>query len=197
MNRLKPSLRKLFKGKYIKCACGCGALVHVAYKKSRGFRKYLPLHRLKGSSSPKWKGGRRRTGRYWNLRCVEHHRPINDSILEHVYFYEQYHKCCLLKWGIVHHIDHNKENNMVWNLEGMMDEDHRRLHAKGNRNTRGKHKDTSDRRCFNCGSKTTYMKKLDRKHKTIYPVWHHLHHDKINWYCGICFDKIRRVNFKS
>src|SRR3954463_16592706 len=37
-------------------------------------------------------------------------------VAEHRYFYEQYHKCCVLPGVDIYHVDGNKQNNMIWNL---------------------------------------------------------------------------------
>lgn len=138
-----------------------------------------------------YKNGRTKR-EYWMLLRCEHHYPIKNYIQEHVYFYESYHKCCLLKWGVVHHIDENKENNMIWNLQGMMERDHLRLHRKGNRFRRGRHIDTSNRTCHNCGSSQTYIfRSFSHNNKTPYPEWRHLPWDKINWYCKKCYCKLK------
>ena len=77
---------------------------------------------------------------------------------------------------------------MVWNLEGMMKGAHISLHHTN------LHKDTSNRRCFDCGSDKTSMKK-PRTHRTPYPNWVHIPSDQNNWYCFNCYrNNWRKIN---
>lgn len=163
-------------------------------------RRFIKLHNLKrfqqrGSKHPQWKGGRRKNGKYYMLWLPDYYlSDKNGCIYEHVYFYQEYNKCCLLQWGHVHHIIPIKKggSNLPWNLQGMTKQQHARLHAIGNKKNYNKHKDTSDRICHICRSKITTMGKPNGKNtKTPYPRWHHLPWDKINWYCNKCTMNIR------
>jgi transposase-like protein len=49
-------------------------------------------------------------------------------VLEHRLVYENFHKCCILSWGAVHHKNENKQNNDISNLEGMMTRIHTKVH---------------------------------------------------------------------
>lgn len=124
-----------------------------------------------------------------------HANPDHPYIGRHVLVMEEYlsilfdKEIFIPKGWDVHHIKPMKEggNNALINLELITRKDHRRIHMIGN------HIDTSDRRCFNCGSDKTFIKKPNGKdHKTPYPVWNHLPNDKVNWYCGRCWQKIKR-----
>lgn len=84
----------------------------------------------------------KKVGGYWQLWMPEHNSASKDGrVLEHVYFYEQYHKVCMLSWGVVHHIIPVKDggSNMPWNLKGMMFRDHMILHHTGNKYNVGRH----------------------------------------------------------
>jgi hypothetical protein len=152
---------------------------------------YFIKHKsLKGQDSPAWKNGRSKSHGYWRLWMPDYFSSHKDGrVHEHVYNYQEYHKLCMLPWGDVHHIDGNKSNNMIWNLQGLMKREHTSIHSKGNRFRRGKHIYTSDRFCYICKSKTTTIRKPDNKIKTPCPVWYHLPWDKINWYCHNCVMK--------
>src|SRR3982751_1399970 len=89
-------------------------------------------------------------------------------VFEHVYFFQEYHKCCILPWGVVHHKNFDKENNMIWNLEGMMNKNHSSLHVT---------KDKSKRKCKKCNSNKTYVTKKG---------YHNWYGNKINGF--ICYD---------
>ena len=60
-------------------------------------------------------------------------------------------------YGIVHHIDHNPQNNMVENLEWINDEEHKRLHHNVNGGNAGK------------PCKTVYQYSLDGE---LIKIWH-------------------------
>ncbi len=48
----------------------------------------------------------------------------------HRHLFEQYHKCCLLSWSVIHHKDGNKKNNAIWNLQLTDRWNHMKLHSK-------------------------------------------------------------------
>ena len=81
----------------------------------------------------KQKNGQYKLGRYfhkssgyWYLTMIYDHPNSNKRgrITEHIYNFTMFHKCSMLKWGIVHHLDENKENNMPWNLIGTVRKKH-------------------------------------------------------------------------
>src|SRR6478752_8450435 len=93
---------------------------------------------------------------YWRLYLPTYFKSNRDGrVKEHVYFFQEYYKCCLLPWAHVHHKDKNRENNMPWNLQGMMKKQHYKLHKK-DRSWEGK--DMTHRRCSICGSDKTRIK---------------------------------------
>jgi hypothetical protein len=99
-----------------------------------------------------YKGGRilhKPTG-YMFVLNKEH--PRTDSkgyVREHILVYEQHHKCSVLPYGQIHHIDKNRQNNSSDNLILLSERDHYRIH----------HVDMSDRKCCECGSATTWINK--------------------------------------
>jgi hypothetical protein len=105
---------------------------------------------------------RSKQGRYRGLSGLYGYPNASKygRILEHVYFYQQYHQCCMLKWAVVHHIDENPINNMPWNLQGMMRYEHQSYH---NNKRQYRRKDHSNTRCSNLDCKdpyTTYINNL-------------------------------------
>ena len=93
-------------------------------------------------------------GRYSYVLSKDHRRVV----LEHRLVYEQNHKCCLLPWGVIHHIDGVWTNNDISNLMLMSQAQHIRLHRTV---------DMSDRKCSHCGSDRTYKDPNGR------PEWVH------------------------
>lgn len=71
-------------------------------------------------------------------------------VREHRLVYEEYHKCNLLPWTEIHHIDENPSNNDINNLKAIFHKQHVSLHKKI---------DMSDRKCFNCGNNKTKLRK--------------------------------------
>jgi hypothetical protein len=171
------------------CNCGCGR--QVGYHRNKQ-NKLINNHQTKGTESPGWKGGRyRNASKYWRIHLPNYQKADKQGyVYEHIYIYEQYHKCCVLKWTEIHHIDGNPQNNDISNLQSLFMKDHNSIHKKGNRFRRGKHIDTSDRICFVCKSKTTAINKPKGINKTPYPSWNHLPWDKINWYCDKCYQRL-------
>ncbi len=118
----------------IECACGCGRIITLVDYKSRT-RKFLPGHQskittLKGEKSPYWRGGKYINSWGYVLQmCKEHPRADSKGyVFEHILVFEKAYNCCVLVWGNIHHIDHNKKNNLPRNLEGMTASQHTLWH---------------------------------------------------------------------
>lgn len=169
------------------CKCGCGKPL-PRIRTSKCLVKYILGHTWKGRKrkirmgmdSNGWKLGRSKRGKYWVVRINGKH------VLEHVYFFEQYYKCCMLPWGEVHHIDPVRKgycNNMIWNLQGMTKSQHRSHHNPS--------LDTSDRECSNpeCVYRDRYRK---RKNGTV--IWSK--DDIGGWLCRDCVDYFRYIKNK-
>lgn len=164
------------------CECGCGESIPVINKKDKParFKNGHNAYLRKGNNNPNWKGGRRKDNNgYWLLLMPDYFN-INRRgyILEHIYFYQEKNKLCMLSWGVVHHIDENVENNMPWNLQGMMRSRHISHHHKG-KVLIGK--DRSKTVCLLCGSKETSKAKRDNR-----PVWRIY---KNGYICHKCYMK--------
>lgn len=179
------------------CDCGCGQNLKTLKNHNKIITHFLSGHQVRtkdrrGFNHPQYKNGRMKdNGGYWRI-TVPGYRGVDDHnrIREHVYNFQEFNKCCLLPWGTIHHIDHNKENNMPWNLKGMVRGQHVQLHFR---------EDDSNRRCFNCGSEKTYLEKSPKPEGMPRYHWRHLPWDKEHWYCSKCYDKLtrRRESFKS
>jgi len=65
------------------------------------------------------------------IKCVEHPKAdIHGYVYEHVFVMENYYQCCMLKWGVVHHINEIPTDNRPENLQGMMRFQRTTLHKK-------------------------------------------------------------------
>jgi hypothetical protein len=175
--------------------CGCGLCDKIILKRNRfgAIINYFYNHHMKGRkgiNNPNWKYGRIKIGDYWYLYLPDYFSSNkNQYIGEHVYNFQEYYQCCVLKWAVVHHIDHNKENNMPWNLVGMMESEHTRLHNKGNQCRKGYRKNTNGRKCSNCKSNITYINPKN------YKIWHK--DGKGGYHCQKCYEKTRPKRTKS
>lgn len=147
-----------------------------------------------GSNHYNWKGGRRKKEGYWLLYMPNHPRSNKQGcVYEHIYLYEQYYKCCVLPWTIIHHINNDRGDNSKQNLQAMSQAQHCSLHMKGKSTRRlGKHMDMSDRVCFNCNRNKTTISKPRGNNKTPFQHWKHLPWDKNNFYCASCYTIIMR-----
>jgi len=65
---------------------------------------------------------------YIRLRMPEHPRANNGYVLEHIVVAELMLGRPLREDEVVHHRDHDKQNNLPENLEVMTDFEHRSLH---------------------------------------------------------------------
>src|SRR6476469_5828716 len=120
------------------CNCGCGKEI-VPWNDTRSRRYFITGHHNKGERHTRWKGGRIKDHDYWYLYMPGYlKRSKNKYVLEHVYMFQEFHQCCMLEWGHVHHIVPIKKggSNMPWNLQGMTRKQHGRLHnLKRNKNS--------------------------------------------------------------
>lgn len=163
------------------CKCGCGQeLTGGLWTRHGVLKRYRYHHNLgKLENSPCWKGGRIEHNGYIYLNIPNHPNANKKGyVAEHVYNFTEFHKCCMLKWGHVHHIDKNPTNNKSSNLRGMRNGQHIKIHHI---------KNMSDRFCLICNSNTTtinlYGYKCWRKYKN-------------GWQCFKCYQKQRYHNKK-
>ena len=105
------------------CECGCGQFANLRRKHRGKPMRFLSGHNSRREHNPNWRGGR---GTSWHGYIL-----INTGhgyIFEHVLIFEEHYRCCLLTWGIVHHIDGNRQNNLIGNLQGMTRAQHLKHH---------------------------------------------------------------------
>jgi HNH endonuclease len=107
----------------IECICGCGELIPEINKKGKPAR-FKHGHNHKGKYGPDnhgWKGGGIHIDKKGYIR-------LSRGLKMHRVIYEQWYDCCLLPWIDIHHIDGNKQNNRIENLQPMKHSDHGKLH---------------------------------------------------------------------
>lgn len=150
-----------FERKLILCACGCGKL-RPNYDKKGRIGRFIVGHTRRGKRPANYKGGALSAG-YLMINGFRQHRLV----------YQEYYKCCLLKWAVVHHINGIKVDNRIENLQGMTIGQHISLHHKI---------DMSYRKCVLCGSSKTKCDKYG------YIKWLRLGDD---FMCTKCYDKRR------
>src|SRR6187431_2386826 len=129
---------------FIYCACGCG-FTRSKYDRAGNIRKFIPGHNFipkYGPDHPKYKGGSIGSKSY--VIVFDRNHPLADKkhrIQQHRIVMEKYIGRYLRKDEVVHHINENKKDNRIENLQLMTRSEHQRFHTK---------KDMSDRVCVNC-----------------------------------------------
>ena len=114
--------------KLCECACGCGEIIEDTDDHGR-HRKYLSGHNSKGSNHPMWNGGINYIRGYRQIWNPTHHfRDNRNYVLEHRLVWEQHNNAILLPWADVHHINENKQDNRIENLQAMSHRNHCKHH---------------------------------------------------------------------
>lgn len=146
-----------------KCRCGCGEDIPIR-STGKSLQKFISGHNGKGKNNyyygsdlsgekcPAWKGGRCKNGYgYILIWKPDHPFATKDGyVKEHRLIYEDHYKCCILPWGVLHHINRIKDDNRIENLELISNSKHSKIHHPK--------KDMSDRICSKCNN-NTYVNK--------------------------------------
>jgi hypothetical protein len=96
------------------CCCGCGTEIPIR-SKMQILQKFTHGHNFKntkGENSTNFKNSR-----YVNSEGYVIVYRNSKLVKEHRWIYEQYYNCCLLSITQLHHIDGNRQNNSIENLE--------------------------------------------------------------------------------
>ena len=102
--------------KVILCACGCKKTRLDRDKK--GYPRQFIHGHSRGIHGPNWKG--RRVIRNGCLSILKPNHPcagVSGYVYASILAYEEYHKCCILPWTIMHHKNRDKLNHDPSNLQ--------------------------------------------------------------------------------
>jgi hypothetical protein len=117
------------------CLCGCTleTKINTVSKKPN---KFINGHNARlqpsGKDARNYKYGRKKCDRYWTVLRKGHPRAnYRGYVYEHILVFEDTYNCCVLPWGVVHHRDESRTNNVWYNLQGMTRTQHLRLHKLG------------------------------------------------------------------
>ena len=159
------------------CKCGCGKEIPLYDFRRKKLRFFVTHHNIKGKFHPMWIGRVKFIDYgYLAIYRPDHHFKKNDnSVRLHRFVYEYFHKCCLLPWAHIHHINGIKTDNHKRNLIALTNSQHRKLHGKV---------DMSNRLCLLCNSTTTFYKK-----RLEYFVWYKY---KDGFICQKCYSKLTK-----
>jgi hypothetical protein len=136
------------------CRCGCGQRLGVVskstyYRLQRGDPVgYLIGHRFRGAGNPMWKGGMALSSHGYRMVAAPGHpnATVSGYVLEHRLVMSQHLGRPLGDNEIVHHINGDKTDNRIENLEIHTASTHRMEHDPNvNRRTR------KAKQCLTCG----------------------------------------------
>lgn len=165
---------------FIYCHCNCG-LKRLRFDSCGKERRFIPGHNTRlriGPKHPGYKGGSNGSKLY--VIVYDRTHPYADKkhrIQQHRVVMEKHIGRYLRRDEVVHHINGNKKDNRIENLQLMTRPEHQSFHHK---------LDMSNRVCDNCGSKSTFLRRKK------YPQWYN-HNNK--YWCRNCHrrDKWRRT----
>ena len=120
---------------FIPCACGCGELIHSINTNGHQAR-FITHHNIQSFDiAPHWKGGRViNSGGYVLIYSPNH--PFHDAqkyVREHRLVMEKHLKRYLEPSEVVHHINGDKKDNRIENLELLTSNIHGVLHYQNRR----------------------------------------------------------------
>jgi hypothetical protein len=103
-----------------KCRCGCGGdFIHL--RSGHGLlQRFVKGHHRRDKPSGNFRGGRYLSAKGWFVFKPGYFSSYKKGhVLEHQFIFQEYHKCCMLPWGVIRHINGNRLDNRIENLEGM------------------------------------------------------------------------------
>lgn len=123
------------------CQCGCGEPTSIADRTSRGNvighpKRFICGHhnklQKKGADSPKWKGGRwKHKSGYIYVYTPEHpNATVDGYVPEHRLVMEKHIGRYLTDDEVAHHVNEEKDDNRIENLQLMTKAEHMAHHAR-------------------------------------------------------------------
>ena len=134
---------------------------------------------MKGEKHGMWRGGIKHHSAGYIYIWKPNHPLVNIDgyVAEHRLVMEEHIGRYLTKDEHIHHINGNKQDNRIENLQILSNSEHRKLHTK----------DMSDRFCSCCGTDKTYI----NHGKYIQWIKHPI--TKEGYVCGRCYKQISRT----
>lgn len=158
-----------------RCRCGCDQDIEIITKE-KILRKFIHHHHAVTKYNPNWQGGKATSSDgYFIIKKPDH--PFCDSqgyVKEHRLIIEKHLGRYLTQDEHVHHINENKKDNRIENLEVMTNSQHRIFHQT---------KDLNGRICLLCNSTKTYITKHNNR-----PHW-------FKYKNGYICNKCRMINY--
>lgn len=174
--------RRKLERQLIPCGCGCGEMIlnrnkrgnPIRYKSGHFWFNKKRTHDQSGDKNPNWVGGKSNREKYILILMTNHPNTDNRGyVAEHRLVMEEHLGRYLTKDEIVHHINHNQQDNHIENLQLMTPSEHTLYHNAERR------KEIDKRLCYKCNQNTTLY-----KNKT--PCWFR---SKEGWICNKCYRK--------